>query len=633
MAFDLDSAVRPVDDLFRHVNGRWLSANEIPADKASWGSFMMLRDQAQEAVRDIITGMDAQGADASPSAQKIADLYASFMDADAIEERGLAGLPFDQVDAIASTDDLLAWLGFALRSGFTSLIGADVDADPGDPKRYLLYVGQDGIGLPDEEYYRLPQHAETLAAYETFVGRMLAAGGYSADAASRVVDLERRVAALHWDKVRCRDIEAMYNLTPVSDLGATWRTILAGAGVGVGEVVVAQPSFLTDVVGLLEEVPLADWRDWARFHVLAGRASVLPATIYDLQFDFYSRTLNGVPEQLPRWKRGVALVERFLGEAVGEVYVERHFSPVAKHRMDDLVARLIDAYRESITDLDWMTEATRVEALAKLDAFTPKIGYPERWRDYSGLTIERGDLLGNVQRGAEFSFDDELAKASEQVRPWEWLMTPQTVNAYYHPFRNEIVFPAAILQPPFFDVDADDAVNFGAIGAVIGHEIGHGFDDQGSTCDGEGRLRDWWTPADKEAFAERTKRLVTQYDGLVPAQLTEGHVNGELTLGENIGDLGGLGIAFRAWELAGGADAEPIEGLTGAQRLFLSWARAWESKDRDEALRERMSTDPHSPAEFRCNQVVKNIDAFHAAFGTQPGDGLWMDPEERVRIW
>lgn len=631
--FDVDAAVRPQDDLFRHVNGPWLARTEIPADRAAWGAFMELRENAQGAVRDIITHMTDAAPTPGSIEARIADLYASFMDVDAVEARGLAGLPFDRIEAIDGRDALLDWFAFALRSGVTTLVTAGSDADPGEEDRYLLYVSQDGIGLPDEEYYRLPQHAGTLASYERLVARLLAAGGFDADAAGRVVALEARLAAHHWDKVRTRDLQQMYNLTAVADLAPEWRRVLTAAGAGsLGEVVVAQPSFLEGALAVVDEVPLADWRDWARFHLLKDRAHVLPAAVYDAHFDFYGRTLNGIPEQLPRWKRGVQLVEQHLGEAVGQVYVERHFPPAAKERMDALVAALVEAYRRSITSLAWMTDATRAEALAKLAAFRPKIGYPERWRDYSALTIDR-DLLGNVQRGAEFAFDEEVAKASTPVRPWEWLMTPQTVNAYYHPFRNEIVFPAAILQPPFFDADADDAVIFGAIGAVIGHEIGHGFDDKGSTTDGQGRLRDWWTPADREAFAERTGRLVAQYAALSPEQTPDVRVNGELTLGENIGDLGGLGIAYEAWRLVTGGDVPPIDGLTGAQRLFYSWARAWESKLRDEAMRERVATDPHSPAEFRCNQVVKNLDAFHEAFATTPGDGLWLDPAERVRIW
>lgn len=633
--FDLDPAVRPQDDLFRHVNGRWLAANAIPDDKAAWGAFVILHENAQEAVREIITGGDAAAPAPGSELAKIGDLYASFMATDAIEARGTDGLPLDRIDAIADRDDLLDWFGFCLRSGITSLAGVGLDADPGEEDRYLMYVGQDGLGLPDEEYYRLPAHAETLEAYQTFVGRLLDAAGLDADAAGAIVDLERRIAALHWDKVRCRDYQQMYNLVAVADLAPEWGRVLDAAGAGsVREVVAAQPSFLAGAVALLDEVPLDTWRAWARFHTVKDRAHVLPAHVYDVSFDFYGRTLRGVPEPLPRWKRGVQLVEQHLGEAVGKVYVERHFSPVAKERMDTLVSTLIEAYRRSISRLEWMTDATRAEALTKLEAFRPKIGFPEQWRDYSALVIDPGDLLGNVQRGHEFLFDDELAKASQPVRPWEWLMTPQTVNAYYHPFRNEIVFPAAILQPPFFDADADDAVNYGAIGAVIGHEIGHGFDDQGSTCDGEGRLRDWWTPEDRDAFRELTAKLVDQYAALAPAQLPETYVNGELTLGENIGDLGGLGIAFQAWQLAtAGEEVEPIDGLTGEQRLFLSWARAWQFKARDEALRERLATDPHSPAEFRCNQVVKNLDAFHEAFGTEPGDALWLDPAERIRIW
>jgi len=344
--------------------------------------------------------------------------------------------------------------------------------------------------------------------------------------------------------------------------------------------------------------------------------------------------LQGTPVIRERWKRGVDLVERYLGEAVGRLYVERHFSPVAKQRMDDLVANLIQAYRQSITELEWMTDPTRAEALEKLARFTPKIGYPEVWKDYSALEVVPGDLVGNVLRASAFSFDEEVTKLGGPIRRYEWLMTPQTVNAYYHPLRNEIVFPAAILQPPFFDAGADDALNYGAIGSVIGHEIGHGFDDQGSTCDGEGRLRDWWTPDDKEAYQSRTGALVEQYDGLRPTQLPDVKVDGRLTLGENIGDLGGLGIAYRAWQLAtDGVTPDPVDGIPSPQRFFLSYARAWQTKRRDEAVRQQVATDPHSPEEFRVNQVVRNVDSYYDAFGVQPGDTAWLDPDQRVSIW
>jgi putative endopeptidase len=452
-----------------------------------------------------------------------------------------------------------------------------------------------------------------------------------------ILDLETAVAGLHWDKVRTRDIVAMYNPTAVEDLDGTglpWSRILATAGISVDSVIVMQPSFVEGLAGLLTASRLEDWKTWARWAATSRLSPFLAEAMAQARFDFYGTVLQGTPVIRERWKRGVDLVERYLGEAVGKLYVERHFSPVAKQRMDDLVANLIQAYRQSITELEWMTDPTRAEALEKLARFTPKIGYPEVWKDYSALEIVPGDLVGNVLRASEFSFDEEVAKLGGPIRRYEWLMTPQTVNAYYHPLRNEIVFPAAILQPPFFDAGADDAVNYGAIGSVIGHEIGHGFDDQGSTCDGEGRLRDWWTPEDKEAYQARTGALVEQYDGLRPAQLPDVKVDGRLTLGENIGDLGGLGIAYRAWQLAtDGVTPGPVDGIPSQQRFFLSYARAWQTKRRDEAVRQQVATDPHSPEEFRVNQVVRNVDSYYDAFGVQPGDAAWLDPDQRVTIW
>ncbi len=636
MNFDVDETIRPTDDLFRHVNGRWLAANEIPADKARWGAFDQLRDAAEVAVHDIITDLAEHPQTPGSDKAKIADLYRSFMNTDAIEARGVEGL-FDDIDDITDTDSLIRWLAKAMPDGITSLIGVGVDADPGDPSRYQLFIGQSGLGLPDEEYYRLETHTETRAAYREHIERMLKLAEQDPGASQAILELETSIAASHWDKVRCRDLQQMYNPLTTTDLGEPWASMLTTVAPNVTGVVAMQPSFLEETANLLTNTPLETWKAWARWHTLSSRALFLTQEISAESFDFYGRTLNGTPEQRPRWKRGVQTVEGFLGEAVGVVYVERHFPPKAKERMDALVAGLLEAYRRSITGLDWMTDTTKAEALHKLSNFTTKIGHPDRIIDYTDLRIEPDDLLGNITNGHRFGWADALDKVTGPIREWEWFMTPQTVNAYYHPLRNEIVFPAAILQPPFFDMDADDATNYGAIGAVIGHEIGHGFDDQGSTCDGDGRLRNWWTAEDRAAFEDRTAALIAQYSSLSPAETPDTNVNGELTLGENIGDLGGLAIAHEAWRITQGQsddlDAHDSDGHTGSQRLFLSWARVWRTKIRPEALRERIATDPHSPDEFRCNQVVKNTDAFHEAFATQPGDGLWMEPGDRVRIW
>jgi putative endopeptidase len=641
----IDTSVRPQDDLFRHVNGRWLQTVEIPADKAGWGAFFELRDRSEAAVRGILDDLvAADPATLDEEQAKIARLYAAFMDEVLVEDLDAEPLRplLDRVDAIDSLDDLRHHLGWCVRYGISSLFGTEAEADPGNPRRYVMFVAQDGLGLPDKAYYREDRHADIRAAYVAHVERTLALGGFedAADQARTVMDLETAIAACHWDRVKTRDLRAMYNLMPLGDLveaapGFGWDLVLDGARIDdrAGEVVNCQPSFFTDVAALMVEERLDAWRSWARWHAISSMSPYLSRRFVDERFDFYERTLNGTPELRPRWKRGVALAEGVLGEAIGKVYVARHFTPAAKDRMDALVANLVEAYRQSISTLDWMTDETRTQALDKLSKFTPKIAYPRRWRDYSGLEIVGTDLVADVQRATSFELDHNLDKLTGEINPDEWLMTPQTVNAYYHPLRNEIVFPAAILQPPFFDFDADDAINYGGIGAVIGHEIGHGFDDQGSTCDGDGRLRDWWTADDRAAFEERTKALIGQYEVLEPAQ-TPGHtVNGELTIGENIGDLGGLGIAIKAWRLAGGDRTPDIDGYTGLQRLFLSWGTIWRSKLRDEATLQRLATDPHSPAEFRCNQIVRNVDEFYEAFAVSDGDALWLDPADRVRIW
>ncbi len=635
--FDVDPHVRPQDDLFRHVNGPWLASTPIPDDKPSFGATQLLRDAAEEAVQEIITGLT----DAAPGteAAKVQDLYASFMDTDEVERRGLAPIAplLAEIDAIEDVDDLLDYFGRSVRRHTGSPLDLDVESDPGDPTRYALFVSQSGLGLPDEEYYRDDRFADILAAYRAHVAETLALAGLDASEADAVVELETEIAARHWDKVRTRDLRQMYNPTRPEPFAerTDWLRMLRAAGVGeLEQLIDAQPSFVVELSDLLGSERLPAWRAWARFHLLSALSPYLPEAFVQARFGFYGTVLNGIPANRERWKRGITLVERCLGEAVGKLYVERHFSPVAKQRMDELVANLIEAYRRSIGALDWMTEPTRTQALDKLSKFIPKIGYPQQWRDYSGLEVDADDLLGNVLRSASFESDYALSKLDGPINRHEWLMTPQTVNAYYHPLRNEIVFPAAILQPPFFEEDADAAVNYGAIGAVIGHEIGHGFDDQGSTCDGDGKLRDWWTPEDRESFEDRTKALIEQYNELTPAQTPGHHVNGELTIGENIGDLGGLSIAYQAWRLAVGDDEPaPVDDLTGAQRLFLSWARAWQHKSRPEALITQLTNDPHSPDEFRCNQVVRNVPAFYDAFGVTGDDALWLPPEQRVKIW
>jgi putative endopeptidase len=640
--FDLD--VRVQDDLFRHVNGTWLNTTEIPADKPLTGAFMELRDQAEAAVRDIITTLE--GGEPGSDEGRIADLYASFMDEDAVERAGVSPiLPLlAAIDSVETLPELTRMVGGFARQAVPGLVALQAEPDPGDPNRYVMFAGQGGLGLPDEEYYRLDEYAAIRAQYQAHVSASFALAGIENPEAQaqQVFNLETEIAATHWDKVKCRDIRLMYNLMSLDEFvtsspGLHWREFLAGGDIAeekMNELVAMQPSFFTEVSALLTADRLPAWRAWARWKVISSLAPYLSSAFVDENFRFYGTVLMGTPELRERWKRGVALVEVSVGEAVGKIYVERYFSPVAKQRLDQLVANLIEAYRRSITDLDWMTAETKDSALAKLAKFRPHIGYPTKWRDYSSLVISRDDLIGNVMRVADFEVNRALNKIGQPIDREEWLMTPQTVNAYYHPLKNEIVFPAAILQPPFFNEHADDAVNYGGIGAVIGHEIGHGFDDQGSTCDGDGALRNWWTDKDREAFEARAKALIAQYEVLEPAQAPGHRVNGQLTIGENIGDLGGLSIAYKAYQIAHESSPEPeLDGYTPEQRLFLSWAVVWQAKVRTEMLLQRLATDPHSPAEFRCNQIVRNLPEFYAAFDVRESDALWLDEKQRVKIW
>lgn len=647
----VDDAARPQDDLFGHVNGRWLSEYRIPPDRATDGAFRTLYDRAEEQIRDIITEAAdaAKGADGTDQ-QRIGDLYASFMDEQTIAERGLQPL-LDELAILDGADDrdaLAAALGTLQQAGAGGFVGFYIDTDSKDSTRYLLHFSQSGLGLPDESYYRDPQHAEILAAYPGHIATMFALvfGGSPDDhaaAAERVVALETKLASGHWDVVKRRDADLTYNLRNFADIpgeapGFAWESWLSHLGVPAekaAEVVVRQPDFLTTAAALWAGEDVEDWKLWARWKLITARSAVLTDDIVAANFDFYGRLLSGTEEIRDRWKRAVSMVESLMGEALGRLYVERHFPPEAKSRMDELVDNLREAYRVSINRLEWMTPETREKALVKLDKFTPKIGYPNKWRDYSTLVIRRDDLYGNVLRGRAHEYQRELDKLGGPVDRDEWFMTPQTVNAYYNPGMNEVVFPAAILQPPFFDAGADDAANYGGIGAVIGHEIGHGFDDQGAKYDGDGNLVDWWTDADRAEFGLRTKALIDQYERFTPRGLDESHhVNGAFTVGENIGDLGGLSIALLAYQLSlGGREAPVIDGLTGVQRVFFGWAQVWRTKSRDAEAIRRLATDPHSPPEFRCNGVVRNIDAYYDAFDVTEEDELFLEQSARVRIW
>ncbi len=645
----VDSDARPQDDLFGHVNGRWLTDYEIPADRATDGAFRSLFDRAEEQVRDLITEAAESGAAAGTDEQRIGDLYASFMDDATVARIGLQPLRDElaAVDAADSPDALATVLGGMQRTGVGGGTGLYVDTDSKDSTRYLVHLNQSGLGLPDESYYRDEQHAEILSAYPRHVAAMFALtyGGSAddhAETAARVVALESKLAAAHWDVVKRRDADLTYNLRTFAELPseapgfdwAGWITALGSSPAAAAELVVRQPDYLSAFAALWSSEDLEDWKRWARWRLIHARAFLLTDELVAEDFAFYGRTLSGTEQIRDRWKRAVSVVENLMGDAVGKLYVARHFPPGAKARMDELVANLREAYRVSITDLDWMTPQTRERALAKLDKFTAKIGYPRKWRDYSKLVTARDDLYGNFRRGYAVGYDRELAKLGNPVDRDEWFMTPQTVNAYYNPGMNEIVFPAAILQAPFFDAEADDAANYGGIGAVIGHEIGHGFDDQGAKYDGDGNLVDWWTDDDRTEFGARTKALIEQYDGYSPKGLDGHHVNGAFTIGENIGDLGGLSIGLLAYRLSlGGKPAPVIDGLSGVQRVFFGWAQVWRTKSRDAEAVRRLAVDPHSPPEFRCNGVIRNIDAFYDAFDVSESDGLFLDPQRRVRIW
>jgi endothelin-converting enzyme/putative endopeptidase len=639
----MDPAVRPQDDLFGHVNGRWLAETEIPSDRSSWGPFVQLADAAEEHVHAIIEELAqrvAAGEDVDEDARKIGDLFASFMDTDTVDARGAE--PVQPLVAAAQglrdVRDLAAFLGEFERRGGHGIFGSYVDTDSKNSDRYLFNLVQGGLGLPDESYYRDDKFAEVREKYVGYLTRLFTLGGHAdaEGAAATVLAIDTRLAAGHWERAETRDVQKTYNLMTKAELvelcpAFDWDayvTNLGGSEETLAEVCVRQPSYFAHLSTVLAEVPVEDWKHWLLAHVLRAAAAYLTDDFVETNFDFYGRTLNGTPELRARWKRGVALVESAMGEAVGREYVARHFPPTSKAMMDELVANLLAAYRESISRLDWMTEDTKQRASAKLDTFRPKIGYPEKFRDYSALEVSRDDLLGNVFAASAFETDRQLRKIGSPVDRDEWLMLPQTVNAYYNPGTNEICFPAGILQKPFFSPDADEAENYGGIGAVIGHEIGHGFDDQGAQYDGQGNLHDWWTPDDKAAFEVKSKKLIEQYDAFEPRSLPGEHVNGALTVGENIGDLGGLTIGHHAFLIARGGSASEDE----RRALFLNWAYCWRTKRRKEQEQQYLTIDPHSPPEFRAN-IVRNLDEFHEVFGTQPGDGLWLDPEDRVRIW
>ena len=636
-----DSSVRPQDDLYRHFNGGWLSTAEIPADRATDGAFMALRIESEARVREII-----ESATGSDEATKISNIYASFMAADAVNAKGASPIANElkEVDAIASLKDFISTLSKLEARGLSGIFGTFIYADMKDASTNIMYLQQGGISLPDEAYYREEKYADIRAAFLVHVAKIFDLAGVpsSTELATKVMALETRLASHHWDQVKDRDATLTYNKMNRAQVSALmpafdWELYLTAGeipAIVLDSVIVQQPSYFEGLGQILADFDLDAWKAWLKWHIISGAASYLSDEFVQENFAFFGKTLSGTPELRERWKRAVSMIEGSLGEAVGKVYVQKYFPAEAKTRMEQLVANLIEAYRVSINDLEWMSPQTKVKALEKLGKFRPKIGYPDKWRDYSALETTPDDLYGNVGRVIKFQRDHELSKIGKPVDREEWHMAPQTVNAYYNPVMNEIVFPAAILQPPFFGLDHDDAVNYGGIGAVIGHEIGHGFDDQGSKYDGDGALNNWWSDSDREAFELRTKALIAQYDALIPEEAPDVNVNGALTIGENIGDLGGLAIAYKAYQISLGGKASPvIDGFSGEQRLLLSWAQIWRAKVRPEEMRRRIATDPHSPAEFRCNQIVKNFTPFYEAFGVTEKDALWLDEQSRVQIW
>ena len=626
-----DTSIRPQDDLYSYANGAWLKSHEIPADRSNDGITYELFEAAERQVREIIESDNG----------KIGALYKSFIDIERINQAGIEPIrgAISKIAAVDSANSFIATVAELEVEGFGGIFGAFVDTDHTNSSRYILYFMQSGLSLPDEAYYREAEYLPIRSALVEHIGKMAKIAGLEIDGSS-ILALETKIAAFHFDQVKDRDAMLTYNKLSRSEFESLCgkfdlATYIKASQVNpkfFEEVIVREPQFFEGLGKLFAEFDLAAWKNWALWHLLSGTAGYLNEELVNQNFAFYGTTLSGTPKIRERWKRAISLVEGSIGEEVGKEYVARHFPASSKAQVQHLVKNLIAAYHQSITELTWMTPETKAKALVKLGKFTPKIGYPDKWRDYSKLKLVEDNLMENIKAIAKFSRDYELNKLAGPVDRDEWHMTPQTVNAYYNPGLNEIVFPAAILQAPFFDPEADDASNYGGIGAVIGHEIGHGFDDQGSRYDGDGNLVDWWSEKDREEFEARTAVLIEQYNQLSPTAAPDVKVNGEFTLGENIGDLGGMNIGMKAYRIAlAGKSAPVIDGLTGDQRFFLGWAQCWRRLIRTEEAKRRIATDPHSPDELRCNQIVRNMDEFYTAFDVKEGDGLYL--KERVQIW
>ncbi len=641
---NMDTTIRPGDNFQMYVNGTWIKNTEIPADKSSYGIGRILHDKSQEDVKNIIEESAAANKAVGTDEQKVGDLFASYVDMKKRDELGSKPLApeFEKIDAIKNTTELVKYFGYANIYGYGTPIALFVYPDMKNPTEYSLYNFQSGLGLPDREYYtsNADKFPDIRKAYLEHIAAMLDLAGMkdSKILAKNIMALETGLANKHIKKEETRDMQKMYNMMSVDSLDKAMgqfdlRAFLTGAGVNdLEKMVVTQPSFTMAVNDMVPSVSMDTWKAYLKWSVINASASQLTTAMDEQNFKFYGMTMTGKKEQEPSWRRGVDVVNNNLGEVVGKVYVKKHFPAEAKAKMTVLVGNLIQAYKASINELDWMGSETKMQALDKLAKFTPKIGYPDKWKNYDSVNISKDNLFGNVQSARLANHKEQLAKVGKPIDKTEWGMNPQEVNAYYDPTKNEIVFPAAILQPPYFDMNAEDAVNYGAIGAVIGHEIGHGFDDQGSTFNGDGILKNWWTDKDREEFKKRTGALVAQYSEF--KVFPDLNVNGEYTQGENIGDLGGLSIGLRAYQMSlNGKEAPVMDGFTGTQRVFLGWAQGWRSKSREQSLRMQVNTDPHSPAKFRVNGVVRNIPAFYDAFGIKPGDSLYLAPEKRVKIW
>jgi len=643
----IDKSVRPQDDFFRFMSGKWLDTVEIPADRGRYGAFDQLAELSAKQSAAIIQHLATQ-AELKPGTnqQKIADLYNSFMDEAHLETLDIKPLQADfaRIQQLKDKAELPAMFAYLARISVGTPIGSGVTQDAKDSSKYTVSVGQGGLSLPDRDYYLKLDDAKfkaIRAAYLSHVEKMLSMAGINnaQQAAASIMALETEIAKIQWSNVENRNPVKTYNKVEIAKLGDLlpgfdWNNYFADMGTGgkTDSVIVRQPSYLTGLNKVIQETSIDTWQAYFNWRVLNAYAPYLSKRFVDQDFSFSNVTLRGIPENQPRWKRGVSRVEESLSEALGQLYVEKHFPAENKARMQVLVNNLLLAYKQSIETLPWMGEATKKEALTKLSKFTPKIGYPDKWRDYSKLTIVKGDLIGNIKAGRAFAYQRQIDKLGKPVDRSEWGMSPQTVNAYYNSRQNEIVFPAAILMPPFFNPDADDAVNYGGIGAVIGHEIGHGFDDSGSQSDGDGNLRDWWTAEDKANFGKVTDALVAQYGNYSPI---EGYkVNGKLTLGENIGDNAGLSIAYKAYQLSLNGKKPPvIDGFTGNQRVFMGWAQVWRGKARDAETIRLLATDSHAPGIFRANGPLTNMPEFYQAFDVKAGDKMYVAPEKRIRVW